>query len=306
MNHRAVHLKLVVVAAIWGLGWPAGRVVAAEMEPITAAWVRYVMVVILFLMYLRWSGQWSIPSRSQWKGIAAVAFFSTFLYQVLFMYGMGYTAAGDASLMITFNPLFTAILAVPFLKEPMTRRLFGGLALALIGVIVLFLESPNIDIPPVERWIGNTFIAAAALAWASSTILMKNLMTNIPEDATSPLSPLHITVWSAVIGLLILTPWAGIETWQKGFNSPTASAWGGLIFLAVFSTVVSYVWFADGIHLIGAGKASFYVYLVPPFGILGGWFLLDEQLGPSLLIAFAFIVGGVALAQSKDTSAKES
>ena len=47
MNHRAVHLKLVVVAAIWGLGWPAGRVVAAEMEPITAAWVRYVMVVIL-------------------------------------------------------------------------------------------------------------------------------------------------------------------------------------------------------------------------------------------------------------------
>ena len=65
MNHRAVHLKLVVVAAIWGLGWPAGRVVAAEMEPITAAWVRYVMVVILFLMYLRWSGQWSIPSRSQ-------------------------------------------------------------------------------------------------------------------------------------------------------------------------------------------------------------------------------------------------
>ena len=76
--------------------------------------------------------------------------------------------------------------------------------------------------------------------------------------------------------------------------------------MAVFSTVVSYVWFADGIHLIGAGKASFYVYLVPPFGILGGWFLLDEQLGPSLLVAFAFIVGGVALAQSKDTSAKES
>ena len=33
------------------------------------------------------------------------------------MYGMRYTAAGDASLMITFNPIITALLAIPFLGE---------------------------------------------------------------------------------------------------------------------------------------------------------------------------------------------
>ena len=66
------------------------------------------------------------------------------------------------------------------------------------------------------------------------------------------------------------------------------------------------VWFADGIKIIGAGPAAFYVYLVPPFGILGGWLLLGERLGPSLLVSFALIVGGVVLAQSKQKGAEQA
>ncbi len=306
MNNLGVHLKLVVVAAIWGLGWPAGRVVATELPPIGSAWIRYVMVIFMFLTYLKWSDQWVLPSKTQWKQVAWIGLFSTFIYQSLFMYGMRYTAAGDASLMITFNPLFTAFLAVLLLGERMTWRLFGGLVLAFVGVAVLFLASPNTDIPEVERWIGNAFIAGAAFSWAASTIIMKRVMTETPEDAKAPLSPLHLTVWSSVIGLLILTPWAGIEALEETWTMPSAEAWGGIVFLAVFSTVLAYVWFANGIRMIGAGPAAFYVYLVPPFGILGGWLLLDEQLGTSLVIAFGLIVGGVLLAQSKQTTTEQA
>ena len=306
MNNANVHAKLVVVAAIWGLGWPAGRVVATELPPIGAAWIRYVIVVLMFLAYLKWSDQWVLPSASQWKQVALIGLFSTFMYQVLFMYGMGFTAAGDASLMITLNPLFTAFLAVLFLKERMTWRLLGGLILALAGVAVLFLASPNTDIPTMDRWIGNTFIAGSALAWAASTIVMKRVMTQTPEDAREPLSPLHLTVWSSVVGLLILTPWASIEAQNASWNAPSLEAWIGIVFLAVFSTVVAYVWFADGIRTIGAGPAAFYVYLVPPFGILGGQRLLDETPGASLAVAFALIVGGVLLAQSKQTAPEQA
>ena len=306
MKNVAIHIKLTIVAAIWGFGWPAGRVVATELPPIGSAWVRYVMVVIMFLAYLKWSNQWILPSKTQWKHVAWIGLFSTFVYQAMFMYGMRYTAAGDASLMITFNPLFTAFLAVLLLGERMSWRLFGGLVLAFAGVAVLFLASPNTDIPEMERWIGNAFIAGAAFAWATSTIIMKRVMTDIPEDAEAPLSPLHLTVWSSVIGLLILTPWAGLEALEATWTMPSLEAWTGIIFLAVFSTVLAYVWFADGIRIIGAGPAAFYVYLVPPFGILGGWLLLNEQLGTSLVVAFALIVGGVLLAQSKQKTAEQA
>ena len=306
MNNVAIHVKLIIVAAIWGFGWPAGRVVATELPPIGSAWVRYVMVVIMFLAYLKWSNQWILPSKTQWKHVAWIGLFSTFVYQSMFMYGMRYTAAGDASLMITFNPLFTAFLAVLFLGERMSWRLFGGLVLAFAGVAVLFLASPNTDIPEMERWIGNAFIAGAAFAWAASTIIMKRVMTDIPEDAEAPLSPLHLTVWSSVIGLLILTPWAGIEALEANWTMPSVEAWAGILFLAVFSTVMAYVWFAEGIRVIGAGPSAFYIYLVPPFGILGGWLLLNEQLGTSLVVAFALIVGGVLLAQSKQKTAEQA
>ena len=306
MNNVAIHIKLTIVAAIWGFGWPAGRVVATELPPIGSAWVRYVMVVIMFLAYLKWSNQWILPSKTQWKHVAWIGLFSTFVYQAMFMYGMRYTAAGDASLMITFNPLFTAFLAVLLLGERMSWRLFGGLVLAFAGVAVLFFASPNTDIPEMERWIGNAFIAGAAFAWATSTIIMKRVMTDTPNDAKAPLSPLHLTVWSSVIGLLILTPWAGIEALEATWTMPSLEAWTGIIFLAVFSTVLAYVWFADGIRIIGAGPAAFYVYLVPPFGILGGWLLLNEQLGTSLVVAFALIVGGVLLAQSKQKTAEQA
>jgi len=266
MKHVSTHLKLLAVAVIWGLGWVAGRVAALEIPPFTAGWVRYIIAVSCFLMFLKITNQWIIPSRDQWKIITAIGFLSTFLYQAFFMYGMKWTAAGDASLMITFNPLFTAILAVPFLGEKFDKRLGLGLLSAVCGVAVIAWYSPNVDLPVNERLLGDALIAMSALSWACTTILMKKAMTG-----ENPMSPLHLTVWSSVVGLLIQTPAVIWEYSQVGPpTDATFEGWAWLAFLAIFSTVLSYVWFADGIRVIGAGRSAMYVYLVPIFGILSG------------------------------------
>jgi drug/metabolite transporter (DMT)-like permease len=298
MKNAATHVKLLIVAAIWGLGWVAGRVAARDIPPFTAGWTRYILAVGCFLVFLKVTKQWVLPNKKQWKLIVAIGFLSTFLYQAFFMYGMKWTAAGDASLMITFNPLFTAILAVPFLGEKFDKRLGSGLLLAVTGVAVLAWYSPNVDIPVNERLLGDALIGLSALSWACTTILMKKAMTG--EDA---MSPLHLTVWSSVAGLVIQTPAAIWEYSQVGFpTNASIEAWSWLAFLAIFSTVLSYVWFADGIKKIGASKTSFYVYLVPIFGIFSGWLLLDEKLGISLAVSFILIAGGVYLVQSKESS----
>ena len=298
MSLVLVHTKLLFVAFIWGLGWTAGRVIATDFPPITAAWLRYIVAVSLFFLWLHFSKKFKIPTLGEWKRLFFIGFCSTFLYQLFFMFGMKYTAAGDASLMITFNPILTALLAIPFLGEKMTKRLGIGLILSLIGVLILFIYSPNVDIPSSERIIGNFLIIGAAFAWASSTILKKKAMVSSTSDSDTPLSPLQLTVWSSVIGLFILTPWAGIELLDVGIPNFTNGVIISILFLAVFSTVLSYVWFAEGVKTIGANKATLYVYLIPLFGILSGWILIGEKLGFSLVVAFVLIVGGVAIAQS--------
>jgi len=306
MKNLLVHMKLIFVVIVWGIGWPAGRVIAQDIAPFAASWIRYVVAVALFVIYLKLSNQWMIPTRGEWKRIAWIGFFATCLYQAFFMVGMKYTAAGDASLMITFNPFFTAVLAIFFLNEAMHWRLGAGIALGLAGVTVLCLFVPNVDIPFYERALGDALIAGAAFAWACNSIQMKIAMTQPAEDSDRCLSPLQLTVWSSVIGLVMLTPIAAVETAVMGIPEPSFDGWVAILFLAIFSTVVSYVWFADGILTIGAGKSALYVYLVPIFGIYSGYLLLDEKLGASLLIAFVLIVGGVALAQSKQPVVKEA
>ena len=297
-RHLVIHLKLLLVAAIWGAGWAAGRMMAFEIPPMTAAWIRYLIAMICFLFWLRITGLLKMPSKNQWKIAFMIGFFSTTVYQTFFMFGMKYTAAGDASLMITFNPLFTALLAIPLLSEKMSARLASGIGLGASGVTILFLYSPNIDIPAEERILGNALIALAALSWAYSSILMKKAMANSDENSET-MSPLTLTVWASFAGFIFLTPGAIWETIQIGVPEISQRAWLATLFLAILSTVVSYVWFAEGIKAIGAGKAALYVYLVPPFGIFTGWLLLDEKLGWSLISAFILIVGGVALAQSE-------
>ena len=306
MGKWLIHVKLLIVAIIWGLGWPAGRVVATEMLPFAASWIRYVFATSAFLFVLKFSGQWMIPHKSEWQRLFLIGFFSTCVYQAFFMVGMQYTAAGDASLMITFNPIFTAILAIFFVNEKMTTNLALGLTLGISGIAVLLYYSPNVDISFTDRAIGNSFIAGAALAWACNTILMKKVMTEPKTNERKSLTPLELTVWSSVAGFLILTPITLSEAAVNGVHYPSMDAWIGMIFLALFSTVIAYVWFADGIQKIGAAKSSLYVYLVPPSGILGGFFLLGEKLGFSLLVAFVLITSGVIIAQKNTKILKQA
>ena len=104
MKNASTHVKLLAVAIIWGVSWVAGKVVVQDSQPFTAGWVRYIIAVTCFLVFLRLSKQWITPNKDQWKIIIVIGFLSTFLYQAFFMFGMQWTAAGDASLMITFNP----------------------------------------------------------------------------------------------------------------------------------------------------------------------------------------------------------
>jgi len=69
MSQILTHFKLFLVAMIWGLGWPAGRVVANDILPFAASWIRYVIATICFMLFLRVSGQWMFPNKSEWKRI---------------------------------------------------------------------------------------------------------------------------------------------------------------------------------------------------------------------------------------------
>ena len=136
-----------MIDAIWGSTWAIGRFLSygiddanrASMGPATSAWLRYVFAVFAFAawcwIYRNKGGPRILPrERNAWKYTFWMALLGTMGYQLLFMNGMKWTAAGDASLIIPVNPVFTVLLAVPMLGQRLSSRMVLGLLFGLAGV----------------------------------------------------------------------------------------------------------------------------------------------------------------------------
>ena len=296
-----VHGLMILVVFSWGMAWAVGRILALGLPPMTGAWLRYVLTMVLF--YLWFLGRalkgnevnWLPTGRQTWRTLTLIAITGVLGYQVFFMNGMRLTAAGDASLIITFNPIFTVLLAAPMLGQQISRKMFVGLFCGFIGVAVVTGWSPNTDIPFEDRILGDLMILLASLNWAMTTNNTKRMMEqrNGEQKATT----LEIVVWYSLIGTVLLTPLAAWETWQHGIPEPTLTDWYAIIYLAAISTVLAYYWFAIGVEKLGATAASSYIFLMPVFGVLGGVILLDENIGWTLLLGFILIVIGVRVVQ---------
>lgn len=296
-----VHGLMVLVVFSWGMAWAVGRILALGLPPMTGAWLRYVLTMVLF--YLWFLGRalkgnevnWLPTGRQTWRTLTLIAITGVLGYQLFFMNGMRFTAAGDASLIITFNPIFTVLLAAPMLGQQITRKMFVGLFCGFIGVAVVTGWSPNTDIPFEDRILGDFMILLASLNWAMTTNNTKRMMEqrNGEQKATT----LEIVVWYSLIGTVLLTPFAAWETWQHGIPEPTLTDWYAIIYLAAISTVLAYYWFAIGVEKLGATAAASYIFLMPVFGVLGGVILLDENIGWTLLLGFILIVVGVRVVQ---------
>ena len=297
------HLLMLLVAIIWGLSWAVGRMLTLELPPMTGAWLRYILTMIIFYLWfviMAINGKkvrWFPNNKKTIKSLILIGFTGVLCYQFFFMHGMFYTAAGDASLIITFNPIFTVILAAPLLGQPISKKMFLGLFCGVLGVGIVTGWSPNTQIRFEDRIFGDLLILFASLSWATTTNMTKRLMQG--KDGENNYSSLEIVVWYSLIGTIMITPFMIYDTWNYGIPKPSEEGWIAILYLGGLSTVIAYYWFTIGIEKLGATAASSYIFLVPVFGILGGWWLLDEQLGYTMIIGFLMILIGVKIVQNE-------
>jgi drug/metabolite transporter (DMT)-like permease len=209
------------------------------------------------------------------------------------MFGVQRTAASDASLVIGFNPVFVAILSIWLLSHRMSSGGIMGICLSFTGILLIFLASPNVQISFEERITGNSLIMFGAFTYAIYIISMRRYVLQDREQ----LSSLSLIAWVSLIGWLFFIPFVIYEApWDRTW---TNDEWFLIVYLGVLSTAVAYVFFAIGVDVIGANRASSFVNVVPVFGILSSWFLLDEKLGWIQLVSFVLIYFGVRMVNAQ-------
>jgi len=288
------NLMMLTVSVLWGVAWPVGRLLATDLLelPFTVMFLRYSFAVPILFAWM-WAKEGNVvPKVEDRKALIIMAFTSVFLYQIGYMYGMQKTAASDASLVIGFNPIFVAILSVFALSHKLTRESISGIILSFAGILVIFLVSPNVDIPLEDRLVGNSLIMFGAFVYAIYVVIVRQYVLN-----SGQLSSLSLITWVSFVGWFFFIPFVlAEEPWNRSWSN---DEWLLIGYLGILSTALSYVFFAIGIEVIGANRASSFVNVVPVFGILSSWWWINEELGWIQLVSFGLIFFGVKMVNTQ-------
>src|SRR5881628_4092312 len=292
-----VYAKLVLTALLWGIAWPVGRLLAAGLPPISIAAIRYAIVVPVFFLLLQ-IREHSVKIPRAWiKEFLAMGILNTSLYQAFFLFGVRYAAASDDSLVIGVGPVLIAVLAAAVLGEPLRRLKILGLVSGLSGVGIISLLSPNVKV--INRPLGIALVLGGAVSYALYTIILRRFINRTRAELTSRQAPssLRIISWVSLLGWLFLIPFSLVET---PWNYPwTMEAWLGILYLAIFSTIIGYLFFVDGVIQIGASRAAIFSNLVPVFGVISSYLVLGENLSIWHAASFLLIFLGVVFVNRK-------
>ncbi len=280
-----IYFRMVLVALIWGGTFIAGRILAAEMAASTAALWRYI-VASCALLVLAFARQGGLPrlDRRQWLGVSLLGASGVALYNLCFMFGLERVPAARASLIVALNPAAIVLGAALFLGEPLTRDRVIGIAIALLGAAIVLGHGNPANLLAGDLSTGDVALFGCVLGWSTYTLLGKSILRG--------LSPFSATAYAALTGTLIL---AVVAIASGGFVLPNASGlgWLSLVFLGVLGTAVAFVWYYDGVRVIGAARTSVFINLVPVAAVALGALLLDEMPEPSMLAGGALVVAGI-------------
>ncbi|MFW5777482.1 MAG: DMT family transporter, partial [Spirochaetota bacterium] len=317
------YLKLVLAMLFYGVSFVSTKVALTAFGPVTILWIRlalsagFLVALDAFLPDSPAGGRrahagadgpespvaaaargpapaatrrW--PLLSDLGPILLVTLFQPLLYFLAENIGLQYVSASIASIIIATIPVFTPVVARPFLGERVGLLTVTGLVLSLAGVAVIVLER---QLEAQFTAGGLALIFVAVLAAVGYTIAVKLVPARY--------RPLTIVKLQSVIGLPIVLVIALVT---EGLPSelPDVDVVAHVLYLGIFPSSLAFVFLSGGIRAIGANRANVFVNLVPVFTALVAWALLGELFTLQKLAGMAVVILGVFAAQRGQARAR--
>ncbi|MFC4161536.1 DMT family transporter [Chitinimonas lacunae] len=277
---------LVLTMAIWAGTFVVGRVLAQQLPTLSLAFWRFAIAALcLFILLARTPGGLTLPPPRAWPWLLGLALSGVYAYNLLFFAGLAEIPASRAALLVALNPALTALASALLLRHPIGAVRWAGLALSLIGVLTVVSHGDWGQIAAGGVGRGEILIFGCCLSWVSYTLLSRGAMAY--------LSGLAAIAWAALTGAVLLgltAAWRTELVWPVGL-----AQWGGLGYFGALATAAGFVWYGEGIRVLGPARTIVFSNLVPVFAVLMGVLWLGESLYWSGALGGLLVVAGVAL-----------
>jgi drug/metabolite transporter (DMT)-like permease len=282
-SFNALPIYIAIFCLLWSFAFIAGKIGVTDCPPLILLTARFSLagILILGISALRndaWSLSWRDTCVFAILGVANNA-----LYLGLGYTGLQTVSAGLGSLIVSANPVFTAVLAALFLGEALAWRKVAGLLLGVAGVGFIVWHRMSVG---TDSWHGILFTLASLASIVLGTILFKLF---------APKGSLWIGngVQNLAAGIVLL-PFAFTLS-SIGDIVPSTRLLGAFAYLVLGGSVLAYLLWFHLLKVCGATAASAYHFLMPPLGMLFAWIILGEHVESRDLMGIVPVALGIYL-----------
>ena len=277
-------LVAILTVALWGSAFVGIRVGLKSYSPESLALLRYLVSSLLLAIYA-FAIKMPLPRLADLPGLAGLGFVGLTVYNLLVNTGEQTTQAGQASLIVASAPIFTALLAILFLKERLTRIAWVGLGVCLVGVALICLKNDH------ELYFssGSILLFLGAIASAGYSVGQKNYLAQY-----TPVQVTCFAFWFGTLFLLIFAPGLANQIPQAQPSATLAA-----IFLGIVPGAIGYIGWGIVFSRLPASRAGSFLFLVPVFATIIAWFWLGETLSIQSILGGALVLVGTAVIHHK-------
>ena len=224
-----------------------------------------------------------------WRITAVTGLFGGLLYAVLAYSGFFYAPALHASVLLPGSlPLWTSLLAMVILKDPISKNRAIGLACIVVGDVLVGGASLLKAFEGGEVWKGDVLFMSAAMCWGMYSVLVRR----------QGLNAIHATMAITAFACVTFVPIYGVSAWMGWIPSHLATAplselWFQAMFQGVGSVAISGITFNMMIRHYGPVRSTMITALVPGLSALGALAVLGEPMQLNVLAGLALVTCGI-------------
>jgi drug/metabolite transporter (DMT)-like permease len=283
-------LYIVVFCLLWSFAFVAGKIGVTYCPPLILLAARFSLSGVLILGIAALRGEAWLSWRDTLV-FALLGIANNALYLGLGYAGLKTVSAGLGGLIVSANPVFTAVFAALLLNEQLTWRKVAGLVLGILGVGLIVWHRMSVGTDSLH---GILFTLASLASIVAGTILFKLL---------APKGSLWIGngVQNLAAGIVLIPFAASLSSLSD--IVPNLKLLGAFAFLTLGGSVLAYVIWFHLLRVCGATAASAYHFLMPPLGMLFAFLVLGEHVEFRDLLGIVPVALGIYLVTRPAASA---
>jgi len=298
MRFSTIDIMLIGMSFVWGVNFSVVKTALTDLSPLSFNAVRF-SLSSLFLLTLLWIIERDLSFHREDVGrLLLLGLVGNTVYQLLFINGIFLTTAGNSSLILATVPVFVALLSSVLGVERVERKVWVGIILSSIGILMIVLGAGKTPTLTDQSLIGDLLILAGTICWSTYTVLSKPLLKRY--------TPLKLTTLTMAMGTPLLVLVSIPSLTEQNWNAVSLQGWIGLTYSFFFAIAIGYVIWYTGVSRIGSARTALYENLITVIAVAVAWLFLSEKMTLLQIMGAVLVLTSLYLARRSNKTSSST